>query len=608
MKMNPWRVSRRLASMAALLLLATAASAAEPVVTEQIEPAEIALGQSAQLTIAASGANATQITPPVIPGLEFAAVGQTSQIESINGRTTSTSSVVYQVTPQRVGIYTIPGITQRSQPQVLTVVPGSARSGAALTNNAAASALPPAAQLAQDASAFVRLRLPKHQPYVGESMPVDIQVGMREGLVASLNGLPTLNGDSFTLNKLSTQPDRTDEVIGGQPFTVLTWHSVLAAVKPGVLSLTIETPLTVRMQATRPAPEDQSEDSALNIFNDPFFQNFFGGTTEKDITVTSTPAAFNVLALPYQNRPAGFSGAVGTFKISSDVSAATTTAGDPLTLRLHVTGAGNFDRVNSAMLSGVEHWKTYPPAASFTPADSAGYRGQKIFEQPVIAAQSGTQTLPGLAFSYFDPDTRRYETLQTPPLSVAVAPAALDSTNANATPTIAGAAAVVEPPRGGLRPHHIETGESLTSLRPEYFQPRYLSIPSVLTLAFTGAWFWMRRREQVTDDRDAQKLETTTTATMLAQMDRAAATGDAVLFFNSARSTVQRSLATRWQVPPEKITLEDIDSRLGADRGNVRRLFALADEAAYSGCTLKTTDSQMWRRVVLRQVEERAPS
>ena len=619
MKTHTAQVNRLLAAMAGLMALAAAASAAAAV-TEQVEPAEITLGQTAQLTITSSGDATSALAPPIIPGLEFVAVGQSSQMESINGQTSTTSSVIYQVTPQRAGIYTIRAVSQGSQPQVLRVLPANAGSGAALPNNTGASGLPPAVasglaagatRLTPDGSAFVRLRLPKHQLYVGESIPVDIQVGMREGLVASLNGLPTLNGDSFTLNKLSTQPDRADEVIGGRQFTVLTWHSLLAAVKPGALSLRIETPLTVRMQARPSVPADALGDSDLNdFFNDPFFQNFFGGTTEKDITVASTPAEFNVLALPSENRPVGFSGAVGTFKVSSELSTTSAIVGDPVTLRLQVTGAGNFDRVNSAMLGSVDHWKTYTPTSSFTAADNAGYHGRKVFEQPLIAAQAGNQTLPAIAFSYFDPDTGRYETLRTAPLSVAVSPAAAGSPVTIAPAPMVGAAspAVTQPTTGGLRPDHIETGESSPSLVPPFFQPRYLSIPGVLTVALSGAWLLLRRRAQASNGENLQQADSMKAATLLAQMDQAAASGDVMVFFNSARSAVQRALAARWRLSPESITPEILDSRLDPDRADIRRLFDLADEVAYSGSTLEPVDSQKWRQVVLRQVEESAPS
>jgi len=620
MKTHPSHALRLPAVMAGLIVLAAAASAAAAAVTEQVEPAEISLGQTAQLTITTSGDTQTALAPPAIPGLEFVAVGQSSQTESINGQTSTTSSVIYQVMPQRAGIYTIPAVSQGSQPQVLRVLPANAGSGAALPNSAGALALPPAVvsglaagatRLTPDGSAFVRLRLPKHRLYVGEDIPVDIQVGMREGLVASLNGLPTLNGDSFTLNKLSTQPDRTDEVIGGRQFTVLTWHSLLAAVKPGALSLRIETPLTVRMQTRPTVPAGALGDSDLNdFFNDPFFQNFFGGTTEKDITVASTPAEFNVLALPSENRPVGFSGAVGTFKVNSELSPEIATVGDPVTLRLQVTGAGNFDRVNSTMLGSVDQWKTYAPTSSFTAADNAGYHGRKVFEQPLIAAQPGNQTLPGMAFSYFDPDTGRYETVRTAPLSVAVSPAAAGSSVTIAPAPIVGAAsaAVSGSTTGGLRPDHIETGESSPSLVPPFFQPRYLSIPCVLTVVFSGVWLLMRRRAQASNGDNVQQADSMEAATILAQMDQAAATGDVMVFFNSARNAVQRTLASRWQVSPESITPEIMASRLDTDRADIRRLFDLADEAAYTGTTLEPIDSQKWRQVVLRQLEETAPS
>jgi hypothetical protein len=617
--LNPHRLHSQLGAMAALLLLIAAGTAyGESSVTEQIEPAEIGLGETAQLTIATLGTTQTPITPPVIPGLEFVAVGQSSQIESINGRTSSKSSVVYQVIPQRVGIFTIPGLPDGSAPLVLRVRPSSA---AALPGSPGALSLSPGAtsamvasatHLTQDGTAFVRLRLPKHQLYVGESMPVDIQVGVRDGLVATLSGLPSFSGDSFTLNNLSAKPEQVQEIIGGQPFTVLTWHSALAAVKPGTTSFNIDTPLTVRMQTMRPSASSPFGDPALNdVFNDPFFQNFFGGsgTTEKEITLASPPATINVMAMPTENRPEGFSGAVGHFKITSELSAATTSVGDPLTLRMHVSGGGNFDRVRSGMLDSGHDWKTYPPTATFTAADSTGYHGEKVFEQAVIARAPGTQTLPGLAFSYFDPDLGRYETAQTPPVSVAVMPAAASSSTANGrVPNDdEGKARAGRFVSAALRPDHADSGNSVASLIPRYFQPPFLAVPPALALAFTAAWFWLRRREQAANDSSAalQRATSQATATWLAQMETAAAAADTQVFFSSARSALRQALAARWHIAPQNIELDEIDARLGPDDQGVRELFARADEATYSGCDEDIGNLEHWKQVVLGQLSER---
>ena len=618
MNTNSTRSNRLLTAMFISLSISTIAAAAEPAVTEQLEPAQITLGQSAQLSITASGNSATSVAPPAIPGLEFVAAGQSSQIETVDGRTSSINSVIYQVIPQRVGLYTIPGIPPGSLPLVLRVLPGNSGNAIALTpGNSVTSVLPPVAAsglvlgatgLSADGTAFVRLGLPKHQLYVGESIPVDIQVGMRAGLVAALNGLPTLNGDAFTLNQLSTQPAQTNQNIGGKSFTVLTWRSVLAAVKPGTLSLTIDTPLTVRMQTSQPQQQDLLSDPAFaDVFNDPFFQHALGATPEKDVTVTSAPVAFTVLALPTDNRPAGFSGAVGNFKVSSELSADATIAGDPLTLRLHVTGAGNFDRVKSVMLGDLDHWKTYQPTASFSPADNAGYRGEKSFEQPVIAEQSGIQTLPGMTFSYFDPDARHYQTVHTPSLSVSVAPAPSVSTLASVTSPIATTTAMSSSasPPVGLRPDHVQTAQSKGSLVPLYFQPRFLAIPSFLAIAFAGVWLWMVRRDASIDDDKGSAADAATTA-LLAQMDNATTTGDVAQFFKSARSIIRQILAARWHVSLPSITAEEIDARLGAESSELHQLLDLADEATYSGRRLDHADFQKWTRWVLRELNERA--
>jgi N-acetylglutamate synthase-like GNAT family acetyltransferase len=445
--------------------------------------------------------------------------------------------------------------------------------------------------------------MPKHEIYVGESVPVEIQVGMRDGFVASINGLPKLNSGDFTLNNLSHQPERAPKTIDGKSFTVYTWHSLLAAVKPGTYSLAFETPLTVRVR-TRPQRESMLDD----LLGDPFLQNFFGATIPKDVTVSSPEAAIKVLSLPTEGRPPDFGGAVGTFKISTDISSDKNTAGDPLTLRMHVHGAGNFDRVESSMLGGDAQWKTYDPKVAFNSTDPLGYRGEKIFEQPLIAAQPGTHTIPPLSFSYFDPGERRYETAHSSPLSVTVAPAA-DA--ANEPPPANAAGALADDSHSGLRPDHAVTDARVHSLTPLYFQPRFVGFSSLLALLFGGGWVTLRRRERDALDtqRQREQARSQLTQTLLAKMSAASITGDAALFLNSARSALQQTLSARWQVAPEEISEALVEARLeDADRNDIRQLFALADEANYSGDDLKAADFERWTQIVSRQLREETPA
>ncbi len=134
------------AALAAVIVLASTASAAprrRDGTTR--DRAQIALGHSAQLTITASGDSNDPVSPPAVPGLEFVSVGQSSQLQSINGVTSSTTSVTYEVIPQRAGKFTIPALEPRVA-AARVVCPTRQRQRSATTgNNSGASSLPPPA-------------------------------------------------------------------------------------------------------------------------------------------------------------------------------------------------------------------------------------------------------------------------------------------------------------------------------------------------------------------------------------------------------------------------------------------------------------------------------
>jgi hypothetical protein len=573
-------------------LLAGPAMADDPLVYTTIQPAQIYLGESAQFTITNLGEVAPQISLPTVSGLKFEIIARTHEIQIVNGTTLPSSSIVLRVTPQIAGIFTIPGVTPKSQPVVLTV--NAALAGTPIPRVGApppappppilsGGSLPKGVHLTDDGSAYVRLSVPKHDLYVGESVPVEIEVGMRSGFVSSLNGLPKLTGDDFALNNLSRQPERSEKLINGEPFVLFTWRSILAVIKPGTFKLSAQAPLTIKIR-TRPKRDTQLDDR----FGDPFWQNLFGTTIPKDIDVLSPPLEVKVAELPAEGRPADFHGAIGTFSIASDISPAKADAGDPLTLRMRITGSGSFDRVDSAMLEHVDQWKTYPPKSSFNTSDPIGFSGMKTFEQPVIASKAGVQTLPALSFSYFDPNAKKYETARSAPLSVTISPAQADSP-LTASQVAAGAATTDKKAAEGLRADHSAGPSRVASLVPLYFQPRFLVIPSVLVLAFSAAWIAPRRRQRV--EEGSSRIPSKIAKRVLSQMEAAARAKNAALFFELAR----RSMV--------KIYALDLDARLAGDE-ELRELFGYADESKYSGHDLKSTHFSKWLNVVRQRMTE----
>jgi len=591
-----------IAVFAACVAASGSALADAPLAYQTIQPSKIVMGESAILRVTSLDSELQNVKLPEVSGLSFEVLGHTRQMEFINGTASESSSIVIRVTPQIAGIFSIPGLTPKSQPLILEVNTDRNSGNLPLTLNGTAPrpAPPPTPKTGNaagihfvaDGSAFVQLKMPRRAVYVGESVPVDIEVGVRPGVVTALNGLPTIKGGDFTLNNLSRQPERQEQVLDGKPFLTMTWHSVLAAVKPGDFSLTVDTPLTVKI-SSRP-----SEDEAFaNILGGPFLQNFYSNIVPKEMTVTSQPSELHVLALPTNGRPADFSGAVGAFKISSDVSAVQMTAGDPVTLRMHVSGAGNFDRVDSPMFDRIDHWKTYPPKSSFSSTDPIGYKGEKTFEQPLIAAQTGEQTIPGLSFSYFDPETRRYERAQTEPIKVTIEASRADGSLKAPSEATDPDSRLASRTREGLRPDHAST-PSYATLMPLYLQPRFLALPATLALLFAGGLLGLQRVPSRVASRATERA--------LAHLGAVARSGDSSAFLVEARQLLLRNLSQRWRLPPEQITAAELNARLGSDAEDIGRLFALADEAKYSGGGADGTDFSQWLQIVSRQLTQGA--
>jgi len=596
---------------AVIALLALPVHAAPQVLSATLNPSEITIGHTALLTITTLGSNADDVLLPFVGGLEFRTVSQSRRVDTATGATRTT--LVVRVTPQMAATFSIPPLAANLGPLTLTVDPDRLVVDASpLPHKTAPPRVVPRAmadggiQLMADGAAFVRLGIPRRQAYVGENIPIEIEVGGRAGAVTSLNGLPTLTGGDFTLDNLSRQPERAIRSIDGRQFTVLIWHSVIAPVKQGVFPFSVEVPLTVKF-STRPKAEARFD----ALMGDPFLQNYFGPTVTKEVKISSPRAELTVLALPTENRPADFSGAVGTFAISSELSAVEAAAGDPLNLRLHVTGSGNFDRVDAAMLGSLPGWKTYPPRSSFKESDTLGDKGEKIFEQTLIASRPGVQTLPALAFSFFDPSTGRYATVRSAPLTVTIAKSLADtSLTAPASGAVAGVAggsaagaASGDAPAAGMRPDHVLSASSADSLRPPYLRAPFLATYSLLSVGFSAAYLRMRRR--ATQARRVAPRTGRRAAKAIAQTRaqlQAAAAQSPQAFFASARRTLQTTLAALWQLSPEEINVQAIDVRLGAAGRELRELFELADEVRYSGRAPSAADYSRWTQVVVNQL------
>lgn len=129
-----------------------------------------------------------------------------------------------------------------------------------------------------------------------------------------------------------------------------------------------------------------------------------------------------VKAIPQENRPPGFNGAVGTYSIEAWAKPTTVPIGDPITLTLAIRGDGPLERLSPPKLSAVEALTRDFEVSGESPAGTIeGER--KLFSQTIRPLREDVQTIPAIPLSFLDPQTGKFETVYSDPIAISVKPA-----------------------------------------------------------------------------------------------------------------------------------------------------------------------------------------
>jgi tetratricopeptide (TPR) repeat protein len=127
---------------------------------------------------------------------------------------------------------------------------------------------------------------------------------------------------------------------------------------------------------------------------------------------------------PLAFRPADFTGAVGSLRVAARLDTVAGRVGDPLTLSVRVEGTGNvklFPRPTVTV-----PWGTLVAGEERVRVDSSArrIRGSKEFDWILTPHRAGELEVPGVRYTFFNPDGRRYETAVATQLRVSIAPGA----------------------------------------------------------------------------------------------------------------------------------------------------------------------------------------
>lgn len=452
--------------------------------------------------------------------------------------------------------------------------------------------------------AVLRMILHKKHLYVGEVMPVEFKLYVRENISFRVQTFPTLLGDAFIQNQMENSPKESLELVDGVRYHVFSWMASVSAVKEGPATLGAE------MQAIAIAPlmQRSSSGSLLDfLFSDPRMMH--GRVQEVKLSID--PQSLNVNPLPLEGQPASFDGAIGQFQIQTQTDEKKWTVGDPLKVKILISGKGNFDRITRPPAPANSSWKTYQPGAQFESADSIGYSGKKVFTQAWLSKDPKVTEIPALEWSYFDPISAKYITLKSAPIALQMISSGAGEAaslagnrnngsagNSSTYPVSGGSDLNLLPPATTLRPSGF--GFILRNARLyliDFDGTLFWSIIGCIFF-FTGLtariWKWKHREDPaIAHKKSIEK----SIQDALTNAENAMKEGDTIRFFFSCRLALQHKLGYLWNMPPSAITLSDLKTRMTEESQAERlgKIFETADHVIYSGEKFTMHEMQKWK-------------
>lgn len=161
------------------------------------------------------------------------------------------------------------------------------------------------------------------------------------------------------------------------------------------------------------------------------FDDFFGTYTNVTRAITAPGVTVHVDALP-SGKPAGFSGGVGHFSLTPQISQTEVQTNDAVTIRIDITGTGNMKLLKTPAIDWPEGFEPYDPKVTNNfKTTPSGVSGTKSIEYLAIPRASGDYTIPAVSFSYFDTQDDTYKTLSTPEYTLHVKKGANEQSGAN---------------------------------------------------------------------------------------------------------------------------------------------------------------------------------
>lgn len=214
-------------------------------------------------------------------------------------------------------------------------------------------------------------------------------------------------------------------------------------------------------------------------------RDFFGDPIMRSATKTvkAGDLSINVRELPEEGKPSDFSGAVGDFELSVDASRTSLEANESTQIKVKVSGKGNLKLLSIPELSLPSALEKYDPEyTDNVRVNREGMNGSVTDSYTVVPRYAGSYPVDPVAFTYFDPNTKSYKTLNSDLFDLTVEGSTLLPNTSASTP-------IVEkntPVTSGFKSNAYQTS-LVTMISSPWFESNayYLILALLLILGFT---------------------------------------------------------------------------------------------------------------------------
>lgn len=403
----------------ALAAIVSHAKADGKVVFTASAPDAVVVGDQFRLSYTINTIKVRDFRVPSIKGFEVLMGPNRSQrMQSINGVTNSSITFTYILMATAEGEYSIPGatITANGNQMVSNSVKIKVLPPDKTVNNQNGKATSSSGSQSGTSSSvsnkdlFITASVNKTNVYEQESLLLTFKIYTRESQLRFENvKLPDFKGFHSQEIEMPANARWSQEHYKGRNyFTTVYRQFVLFPQQSG--KLTIE-----------PARFDATIAKAVQS-DDPFDAFFNGGSNYVNVKkVILTPkVTIKVNPLP-AGKPAGFSGGVGGFSITSSINSEEVKTNDAITIKLVISGTGNLKLISNPEIKFPEDFEIYDPKVdSKVHLTQEGLSGNRVIEYLAIPRHAGVYKIPGVSFSYFDIKSKSYKTLKTDDYEVKV--------------------------------------------------------------------------------------------------------------------------------------------------------------------------------------------